>query len=390
MDEHGDPVYDFGNPEMVTVPIGIETLARGVGALEPMPGETIVSLNGNQPARQAVRVVTLKRFVAATEEVTAPLIGTEDDSLLPSDGMLLMYGDGGAGKTTLSIDAAVHLAAGADWLGIHVPAPVRVLLIENEGPRGPFRRRLAAKIAAWEGAPFDHNIVVLEEPWTRFTLTDRDYRHQLALEVARHDVGLVIVGPLASLGAKGTGTPDEINEFDQHVKDFREAAGVVFGLWIVHHENKAGDVSGAWERYPDSLVHVQARGNGHTVVVWRKVRWSSTLHGTTTALTWTEGAGFAAVDRPDRDLRAELLAHLPGMDWRTLAELAHKTTGVGANKERLRPILGRLVGDGLLEYAEGRAAGRANKNARCWRLSPAAVAEVDELERLQGKHRDLL
>ena len=35
----------------------------------------------------------------------------------------MFYGDGGAGKTTLAIDLAFHLAAGEDWLGIPVRGP---------------------------------------------------------------------------------------------------------------------------------------------------------------------------------------------------------------------------------------------------------------------------
>ena len=50
-----------------------------------------------------------------------------------------------AGKTTWAIDGVVHLAAGAAWLGIPVPRPVRVLVIENEGPAELFREKLAPR-----------------------------------------------------------------------------------------------------------------------------------------------------------------------------------------------------------------------------------------------------
>lgn len=361
----------FFKPELIVLPDDIGERAAAVGALTPMPNSSPpeTSANGSQPAgRQPVTVVPLQHFASQTELTAAPLIGTPDDSLLPADGLLLMYGDGGAGKTTLSIDAACHLAAGSQWLGITVPAPIRIMLIENEGPRGPFRRRLASKLEHWQGDPFHHNIVVLEEPWTRFTLTDKEYRQQLAQAISDHQTELLIVGPLASLGAKGTGTPDEINEFDLHIKDLRAHAHRPFAIWIVHHENKQGDVSGAWERYPDSLVHVQSQGNGHTKIVWRKVRWSSSLHGTNTNLAWADGHTFTLVDKPDRDLRAEVLTWLQGRDYMTLAELSSKEQGIGANKDKVRPILSRLTEDGQLEYAQGRRAGRSNANAKCWRL----------------------
>ena len=50
--------------------------------------------------------------------------GTPGRSLIPEGGDVMIYGDGGASKTTLGIDLACHLAAGDDWLGIAVPRPV--------------------------------------------------------------------------------------------------------------------------------------------------------------------------------------------------------------------------------------------------------------------------
>ena len=57
--------------------------------------------------------------------------------LTPSGGLALIGGQAGSGKTTFAIDAAFHLAGGVDWLGWKVPEPLRVLVIENEGPREP-------------------------------------------------------------------------------------------------------------------------------------------------------------------------------------------------------------------------------------------------------------
>ena len=45
-------------------------------------------------------------------------------TLIPEGGDVMVYGDGGAGKTTLCLDLACHLAAGDDWLGIPVAAAV--------------------------------------------------------------------------------------------------------------------------------------------------------------------------------------------------------------------------------------------------------------------------
>ena len=66
-----------------------------------------------------------------------------------------------------------------------------------------------------------------------------------------------------------------------------ETVPAPIAVWLIHHENRAGQVSGAWERVPDTLMHVTSRGNGHMRIFWQKARWSSELHGTTMHLAWS-------------------------------------------------------------------------------------------------------
>src|SRR5262245_38616633 len=222
--------------------------------------------------------------------------------------MLLMYGDGGAGKTTLTIDAVSHLSSGTSWLGIEVERPVRTLLIENEGPRGKFRQVLFEKNESWNGhAPFSGNVAVLEESWTRFTLQNEQHRQAVAVQVSQQEIDLIVMGPLATLGMVGGGTPDEISTFERLLRGLRELLLRPIAFWIVHHENKAGDVSGAWERVPDTLCHVQPQGNGHTRIHWQKARWSSESHGKSVNLIWGEGRSFEVAEKPERDPYEEML-----------------------------------------------------------------------------------
>lgn len=310
-----------------------------------------------------ISVVTLDEFVSVTEDTAEPLIGERHDSLLPANGTLLMYGDGGAGKTTLSVDALAHLASGTSWLNNTVQKALRVLLIENEGPRGPFRELLGRKVDRWNGHTFTPNVRVLDEPWSRFTLKEPDYRRELADQIDRHEIDLVIVGPLASLGAKGTGTPDDVNEFGEMTNDLRALAERQFALWIVHHENKQGDVSGAWERVPDTLVHVSAQGNGRTRVNWRKARWSSRLHNTTINLLWDDGS-FTIDEARIRDLHLELIEAFRNDDrWRTAREAAGL---ISANQDKTRDALMSLAEHGRMAFQIG-PPGR-KPNAKCWRL----------------------
>jgi AAA domain len=286
-----------------------------------------------------VRVVSYTDFASTDEETADPLLGTESQTILPVGGMLLMYGDGGAGKTTLTIDGVAHLGAGVPWLGLEVDRPVRTLLIENEGPRGKFRAKLAEKLASWNGyPPYAANVVVMEDPWTRFNLREEQHRHALAVTISQHEIDLVVMGPLVTLGMVGGGTPDEVSDFERLILTTRQLVARPFGLWVVHHENKAGDVSGAWERVPDALIHVQAQGNGHTKVVMRKARWSDRDHGRTLNLHWVvESRSFVVAEEKTYDVYAEIAQLFSDDDrWRTAKEVKD---AIGRNEDRCRKAM---------------------------------------------------
>lgn len=319
---------------------------------------------------RALRFESLEEFVAEGEEAAEPLLGTSEDCALPTGGMLLMYGDGGAGKTTLSMDAVVHLASGSPWLGLPVIRPLRFLVIENEGPRAQFRAMLKRKLDSWQGADLAGNVCMQVEPWARFTLSEIRNRKALAEKVDAFGADVVMMGPLASIGAKGGGTPDDINEFGELVASLRGLCQRPFALWIIHHENKSGKVSGAWERVPDTLLHVQAQGNGRTRLHWQKVRWSSELHDVSWNLTWDGAGGFQREERAQvRDYRGELLTVFQDGKWHPLTQAAEL---IGAHPNKVRPILAALAESGVLTYLEGPPGFKVN--AKCYRLSACTEA----------------
>jgi hypothetical protein len=332
--------------------------------------------------RTPVRIVDFSQFVATEEPSAEPLLGTAADTLLPLDGMLLMYGDGGAGKTTLTIDAVAHLASGTSWLGIDVDRAVRTLMIENEGPRGKFRQRLAEKLAAWQGAPFHMHVTVLEDPWTRFTLRDETHRQAVAQTIDERELDLVVMGPLVTLGMLGGGTPDEVSEFEELLRQLKATTARPFALWIIHHENKAGDVSGAWERVPDCLCHVQAQGNGFTRLVFRKARWADAYHGVSLDLVWGEGRTYEVRGDEEIDHHAELLqAFAESNEWRTVKEAAKL---ISRKEKPTADALSDLVDRGEMEFAKG-PNGRSHR-AQCYRLctAPSTRAQYGAVRPIEG------
>ena len=316
-----------------------------------------------RPELPPLRAVAIGDFAAVDEASAEPLLGDANDTVLSAGGALVFYGDGGAGKTTLEVDLVFHLAAGLPWLGLPVARPCRVLVVENEGPRGKFRVKLREKLAGWVGSPVDDRAHVLEEPWALFTFAAEEHRRGLRELIEELEVDVVAAGPVQRLGIEGGGTPEEVGAFVHNVELVRAELERPVAVVFAHHENKAGDVAGAWEGVPDTLAHVQARGNGATRLFWQKVRWGSTLHGKAWTLLWREGESFAIEDAPelaDEDIAAAILAAVrenPGASWNVVDE---KVQGRSTRRREVRDELleaGELVnvgrGSRFVLYAPG-------------------------------------
>jgi hypothetical protein len=288
--------------------------------------------------RQPLAVMTADVFLDQADEHAPALIGTDDDAILTTGGFLLMAGEGGASKTTLTLDALVHLAAGEPWLDIPIARPVRVLLIENEGPRPRFRQKLQEKLDAWDGPDVSANMLVSAEPWGRFSFADDGLRNELRAVCRDEAIDLVFADPVGSLGVEGVGAPDETARFMEHLK----SAGLFdpddpVAYWLLHHFNKSQaksvlqQLSGAWGGHPDAVLGVAHAGEHRTKLTWAKLRWATPPKDDVEwLLGWTDGRSFARIEKTDSPVVSDedLVARI------TEVLLAAGADGLGVTKVR--------------------------------------------------------
>jgi hypothetical protein len=296
-----------------------------------------------------LRVVTLDEFVGVDEPGADPVVGTTGSVVIGEGGDVMFYGDGGVGKTTLSIDLAFHLAAGDDWLGITVARPVRVLIVENEGPRPLFRQKLKRKRDAWSGSQLGDRLRVFEQPWGEFSFAESTWRERVAVAIRDQQIDVLIVGPVTSSGMNAAGTLQEVREFAALVARVRKLSGRNVAIILIHHENRAGQVSGAWEPQTDTLFHVQQLARGRLRLYIQKARWSSEHHAVSLQLAWAEGDGFTVEEKPELDdetLADRIIAAIaadPGTGWTRVEE---KTPGVA--RDRRRNVRDVLLKEGVI------------------------------------------
>jgi hypothetical protein len=314
-------------------------------------------------------------FADESEPGAAALVGDAENVLIPEDGDVMFYGDGGAGKTTLALDLAVHLAAGDDWLGISVSHPVRVGLVENEGPRPLFRKKLQRKLTGWEGSPLGDCLQILSQPWAKVSVDDPAMRAALADAIAGKELDVLIVGPITRSGMNEAGTLQHVRDYLDLFSEVRTLAGRRVTFVLIHHENRAGAPSGAWEGAVDSLFHVQAQGNGQTRLYVQKSRWSTEHHKQKLQLAWTNGEGFEvreAEERDDNAVAEEILAYVlehGGTGWNKVDE---RVSGKG---DRLRTIRDNLLAGGRLI---NRGRGVSGAPMKLWHADDPALPGDDE------------
>ena len=311
----------------------------------------------------------IEEFSAVDEPGANAVLGTADQAMIAEGSDAMIYGDGGAGKTTLIIDLGCALTSGADWLGtIPVPRAVRLLWIENEGPRALFRRKTRRKLAAWPGPPVAGRFGLLADPWCEFSFNTEAWRAGLAAKIRSEEIDVIVAGPLTKLGMDEAGTLQQVRDFMRLINDVRTRCGRRLTVILIHHENRAGAVSGAWEGAGDTLLHVREAGHGHTVVYVQKARWGSDYQGTSLKLTWTAGEGFELEGA--RDLHAEIKALLGDGKWRTAKEIAtprdKPEPGVGAGVDAVKAAL-KADPDVFIE-CKGDEVGRSH-NAKVYGLT---------------------
>jgi AAA domain-containing protein len=315
--------------------------------------------------------VSYREFASREYPVAEPLLGEKGAILLAGGSLFMVYGADGSAKSTWTIDGIVHLAAGVDWLDIPVLRPVRVCIIENEGPPSLFQQKLDAKIAGWAGPDPQPNLYVFAGPWGEFSFADPAARAALNDFCDEHAIDVVTANPTLGLGVAASGRPDETQQFVDWLVECGLKAERAF--WLLHHENKAGQISGDWGRHPDTKVALQRDGNRQrTKLDWNKTRWATLEPDEKTVmLEWvleTQGYTVTALDTvgaSDLELEQRVADYLTEHPFASTTTVETEVKGTAT---RIRRVLEGPRFDSM----------KGKRGAKLWLLASTPSASADD------------
>lgn len=175
--------------------------------------------------------------------------------VLPQAGLVLVYGDSGAGKTFLVLDLVGAVARGADWRE-HKTAQGRVVYIVAEGATG-FKGRLDAYCQFHGVDPAQLDLLVIPDVPN---LLDKSHIKELILALKKAGpVSIVVVDTYARTMAGGNeNDAKDTGQAVAHCDAIHRATGAL--VLLVHHSGKDGSKgargSGALRAAADAELEV--------------------------------------------------------------------------------------------------------------------------------------
>jgi hypothetical protein len=269
------------HPEM------LDDLQRAIDQARSLPGEPALP--------QGPVFLTAHDFASRAFEPPEPLLGTADTTVLAAGGLGLLAGRPHTGKTTLLLDLICHLAAGKPWPPVDAeqasraptpwpcPRPLRIAMIENEGPIAMFQAKVQDKLERFPHSIREAGGLILIQTlnWGAFSFADRAVIDRARGELDEHEIDLVVGDPLASLGLEGVGSPAETLAFVQLLRPLGLGTHRAF-LFLHHfreraekHDDELSRLSGAWGGHLDTLITLAASGRQDQArLAYPKLRWN--------------------------------------------------------------------------------------------------------------------
>lgn len=297
---------------------------------------------------------------------------------------VLMFADGGVGKTLLAYDICKAVATGQAWNGYRTKQG-QVLIIQTDEPEIDTAERL--NIAGFKDMPT--GVIKIETNWQFSQI------RQLRQWIKRERPLFVVIDSLTSAN-RNSGVEEKDTSYGSVLYELRDIANEFkCSIMVLHHENKAGGTRGT-TAICDNVSEVwrlhkgEAKDNLSTtqrVLEIRKSRSGCTgqylINLDTDDYSWKHQGNFGEPENVSKPFKDKLLGFLedqPGREY-TADQLATEFKSI---KETVRRNLEKLCQKGQIERKKKKVDTNGGKQEVCVYFAPHLQTSVEPCLEMQS------
>jgi len=210
---------------------------------DAMAVELEATATGPDAKRQPLSAVSIAEFLSMEIPARKHLLSP----VLPEQGLMMIHGPRGLGKTHLSVGIAVAVASGDKFLRWSAPNPAGVLLVDGEMPASSLQERLAKAVQASEKEVTASLRIVTPDLNRDAGMPDLSTTAgQAAVDALVGDAKLIVLDNLSSLMRSGVENDAESWQPLQTwaLRHRAQGRSVIF----IHHSGKGGAQRGTSRR----------------------------------------------------------------------------------------------------------------------------------------------
>lgn len=230
-----------------------EAIMRRLGLSDKEPSEE--EKKYDETLSKAIEEYEKGKKYLFTNVMDIPEVDWLVEGFAVEEGLTLLFGDAGVGKTSLMLQLMGCLTEGKEFLGL-VTKKVETLLIEQDESRPLLRGHVERMLSGYPSLKWTEvpNFQILWDG-EKMDFQYADYSLKKLIGYFWHPI--VIIDSLTSLGIEDINHPASAILFDK----LRQLAGIYHCAFILlHHPNKSGDVMGSnlIKAKVDCMLHLQS------------------------------------------------------------------------------------------------------------------------------------
>jgi len=231
----------------------IDELKKGVSVSEVLSRLSLQLANIYQSHESnAYCVLTVPEILEKSEHISWAVEG-----IIPANGVTLLSGDSGVGKTWLALDLAVACALGLNWLGRSTKMPGPVLFIDEESGTDLLADRFRCLVTASRR----QQIPLFTAVFQRVELDTPEGKDKLKATIRKHGVRLVVVDSLVRVHSRDENSASEMKVLMAAFSEIARTETCAF--LVTHHTRKKTQYANQASQMLRGTTEIKAAADAH-------------------------------------------------------------------------------------------------------------------------------